>query len=136
MRVSANWIEGLQFEGHGEHNPIVPLNSKNSPENFSPMELLALGLAGCTGMDVISILQKKRQDVRGLEVVVTGTRAREYPKIFSHFDIEYVVTGKGISQIAVDRAVTLSAETYCPAAAMLGKSATMKHITKIIEVDA
>jgi putative redox protein len=86
-----------------------------------PMELIAMGLAGCTAMDVISILQKKRQAVTAFEVRVEAQRAQEHPKVFTEAVIRYIVTGKDIDEAAVTRAIELSATKYCPAQAMLEK---------------
>jgi len=86
-----------------------------------PMELLLHGLAGCTGMDVISILEKKRQDVRSLEIFVRGDqRLDEYPKIYTEISLEYVVGGYGVKPEAVQRAIELSEEKYCTVKGMLG----------------
>jgi putative redox protein len=86
------------------------------------MEFIALGLAGCTGMDVISILQKKKQPVIGFNVRVNAGRSPEYPKVFTDAVIEYVIIGKNVEEAAVLRAIELSAEKYCPAHAMLSKA--------------
>src|SRR5450759_3725005 len=94
---------------------------------FSPMEILLVGLAGCTGMDVISILRKKRQDVTGYEVRVQGIRAEEHPKVFVEISVEHLVTGHNIQPAAVERAIELSETRYCGAQAMLGKVARTQH---------
>lgn len=90
-------------------------------DGFRPMELIALGLAGCTAMDVISILSKKRQQVAGFEVKVHADRAEDHPKVFTRAVIEYHVSGHQVDEAAVRRAIELSATRYCPAQAMLGK---------------
>ncbi len=88
---------------------------------FKPMQLIAIGLAGCTAMDVISILRKKRQDVTEFEVRVHAEQASDHPHVFTHLRLEYVVTGHNISADAVQRAIELSETKYCPAQAMLNK---------------
>jgi putative redox protein len=93
------------------------------------MELLLVGLAGCTGMDVISILRKKRQHVTGYQVRVRGVRAVEHPMVFVEITVEHVVTGHSIQP----EAVALSEERYCGAGAMLGKVAHLTHTFRIIE---
>ncbi|MCA9952655.1 MAG: OsmC family protein [Anaerolineales bacterium] len=98
-----------------------------------PMELLLLGLCGCTAMDVISILRKKRQQVSGLEVKAHAKNAETYPKVFTNIALEYIVTGKEVDPQAVERAIQLSAERYCPAQAMLGQVAGMDLTFTIIE---
>ena len=85
------------------------------------MELIALGLAGCTAMDVISILQKKRQNVTGFDVQVDASRAEEHPKVFTSAVITYIVTGVGVEESALLRAIELSATRYCPAQSMLSQ---------------
>lgn len=90
-------------------------------DGVRPMEMLAIGLAGCTAMDVISILTKKRQDVTQFEVQVHAERAAEHPKVFIGAVIEYFVVGRGVEEEAVVRAIELSAVRYCPAQAMFSK---------------
>lgn len=98
-----------------------------------PMELLLVGLCGCTAMDVISILRKKRQQVSDLEVKAHAKNAETYPKVFTNIALEYIVTGKDVDPSAVERAIQLSAERYCPAQAMLGQVAGMEFTFTIVE---
>ena len=98
---------------------------------FRPMELLLIGLAGCTAMDVISILKKKRQDVTGFEVHVRAERADTHPRIYTDIHVEYIVRGREIKPEAVARAIELSETKYCSAQAMLGKSAHITHSYRI-----
>ena len=98
-----------------------------------PMELLLAGLGGCTGMDVISMLRKMRQDVTGYEVHLRGERASDHPKIFTSITVEHVVRGRGLNPESVRRAVELSATRYCSAAAMLGKVAHIEESYRIID---
>ena len=98
-----------------------------------PMELIALGLAGCTAMDVISILQKKRQEVTSFEVKMDAARAKEHPKVFTSAVILYIVTGKQIDEAALMRAIELSAVKYCPAQAMLANAFPMELRYEIYE---
>ncbi|MBV9894843.1 MAG: OsmC family protein [Chloroflexi bacterium] len=102
----------------------------------TPMELLMASLGGCTGMDVISVLRKMRQDVTGYEVRVSGDRAPEHPKIFTSIQVEHVVRGRKLSEQMVKRAVELSATRYCPAAAMLGRAARIEDLYRIIDEDS
>ncbi|HMN60415.1 MAG TPA: OsmC family protein, partial [Anaerolinea sp.] len=109
MEARVNWKEGLAFDGLGGSSGLtMPLDtsveSGGSNSGFRPMELLLVGLAGCTGMDVISILQKKKQDVTDFEVRVHGDRAEDHPKIFTHILIDFIVTGHNVDRAAVDRA--------------------------------
>jgi putative redox protein len=100
-----------------------------------PMELVLAGAGGCTAFDVVLILQRGRQDVRGCEVSLTAERAEADPKVFTRIAFRYIVKGKGLKPEAVERAVHLSAEKYCSASIMLGKTAEMSHEWEIIEVD-
>lgn len=125
MEAKATWKGKLSFTGTGDSGHEVLLGASSSiggdDDGLRPMELFALGLAGCTGMDVISILQKKRQEVGAFEVEVHMKRADEHPKVFTQAEIEYFVTGKSVQEKALVRAIELSAARYCPAQAMLGK---------------
>ena len=98
-----------------------------------PMEMLLVGLGGCTGMDVISILRKMRQDVIGYEVRLRGERAADHPRLFTTIFVEHIVRGRGVSAESVRRAVELSATRYCSAAAMLGKTARIEESYRIID---
>ncbi len=124
MQVALNWKNGLTFKGDapekGYSLDIVGYEEVGGGHlGFTPMELMGLGLAGCTGMDVISILEKKRQQVTAFQVKVTTQRAEQHPKVWTHALIEYIVTGKNIDPAAVERAIQLSSEKYCPAQNML-----------------
>lgn len=98
-----------------------------------PMELLMSGLGGCTGMDVISILRKMRQQVSSYEVRVSGQQATEHPRVFTRMQVEHVVRGRGLSVDSVKRAVELSATRYCPAAAMLGRAAEIEYSYRVVD---
>ena len=92
------------------------------PCGGGPMELLLAGVAGCTAMDVVNILQKMRQPMTGLEVAVSGTRADESPMVYTDFNVTYIVRGDGVDPEAVERAIALSHETYCSASIMVERS--------------
>jgi putative redox protein len=127
MDAKVIWKNRMSFEGTSDSGFIVPLGTVpevgGDDDGFRPLELLAIGLAGCTAMDVISILTKKRQEVNSFEVKVHVDRQDEHPKVFTHIMIEYILNGNNISREAVERAVQLSAEKYCPAQAMFNKIA-------------
>ena len=139
MVVKVTWNNKLSFSGVGESDFTLPLDAEASVggENtgFRPMELIAIGLAGCTGMDTISILKKKRQDVTSFEVRVKAERADEFPKIFTHIILEYIVAGHNIDPAAVERSIELSATKYCPAQAMLSKACKIEHKYTIKDVN-
>ncbi len=97
-----------------------------------PLRLVLLGMAGCTAMDVISILRKKRQQVSGLEVEVRGSRVNEHPKVYDAIEVVYRVRGKGVDPNAIERAIELSETRYCPAIAMIGEVA---EVTSRYEIE-
>ena len=121
------WKENMSFEGTADSGFKVPLGTVaelgGADDGFRPLELLIIGLAGCTAMDVISILKKKKQDMQNFEVLVHADRAEEHPKVFTHLVIEYVVSGNNLDRAAVERAVELSETKYCSAQAMFKKVA-------------
>jgi len=125
MNAKVIWKKRMSFESRAQSGFTLPLGTEPSVggdnDGFRPLELFAIGLAGCTAMDVISILQKKKQHVDTFEVNVHADRASEHPKVFTHIAIEYLLTGKKIDRKAVERAVELSETKYCPAQAMIGK---------------
>jgi putative redox protein len=118
----------MTFTGTADSGFTLPLGASpgvgGDNDGFQPMELIAIGLAGCAAMDVISILTKKRQDVTGFEVKVHAERASEHPKVFTHAVVEYLVSGHNLDEAAVVRSIELSAIRYCPAQAMLEKAMT------------
>jgi len=99
------------------------------------MEMLLVGMAGCTAVDVTRILKRMRQPVTGVQVNVKGARAENPPRVYTDIEVEYVVTGRGLSGEKVSRAVDLSVTTYCSASIMLGKTATITHIIRILDAD-
>lgn len=98
-----------------------------------PLELLLAGVGGCTSFDVVSILQKGRQDIVDCAVKLTAERADEDPKVFTEINLNFIVKGRGLKPEAVERAIKLSAEKYCSASIMLGKTARMSHTWEIVE---
>ncbi len=140
MEAKVTWHGDMSFTGTAESGFSLPLGTTpevgGKNDGFRPMEMFLIGLAGCTAMDVISILKKKRQDVTRFEVNVEAERADEHPKVFTKILIHFHITGKQVDPTAVDRAIELSATRYCPAQAMLGKIVPI-HIEKtILEADA
>ncbi len=131
MEAKVIWKNKLNFTAQGEKNLSIPLYSEADAEGdvkaFEPMELVAIGLAGCTAMDVISIMQKKRQDVTAFEVQVHAERAPEFPKVFTNIVIEYIVEGHHVEAAALERSIELSATKYCPVQAMLKHVCHIEH---------
>ena len=140
MNASVLWHQGLTFTGTADTGFTVPLGADpevgGADDGLRPMELMAMSLAGCTAMDVISILQKKRQDLTAFEVKVHAERADEHPRVFTSAVIEYEVTGHGIQESAVRRAIELSAARYCPAQGMLAKLMPIRLDYTIYEGDS
>lgn len=138
MECTVRWHEGMSFIAQTGSGHLVPMDG--APEagghNWAarPMELLLAGAGGCTSFDVISILKKSRQDVSGCEVRLTAERADTDPKVFTQLHLHFVVKGSGLKAETVERAVKLSAEKYCSATIMLGKTAVTTHSWEIIEV--
>jgi len=125
MDASVTWNGGMSFSGTADSGFSVKLGSDASAggndDGFRPMELLAIGLVGCTAMDVISIMRKKRQDVTGFEVKTHLERAGGHPKVFTKAVIEYIFHGRNLDPAAAERAIELSETRYCPAQAMLSQ---------------
>ena len=140
MDAKVLWHEGLTFTGTADTGFTVALGADpevgGANDGFRPMELMAVSLAGCTAMDVISILRKKRQEVTEFEVRVKAQRADEHPKVFTSAVIEYEVTGHGVQESALRRSIDLSAQQYCPAQGMLAKVVPMKLGYLIYEGDS
>jgi len=130
MDAKVIWKERMSFDGSSDSGFTVPLGTSpavgGNDDGFRPLELIAIGLGGCTAMDVASILKKKRQEIESFEVRVHADQSEEHPKVFTRIVIEYVISGKDISEEAVKRAVQLSEERYCPAQAMFKEVAPME----------
>ena len=135
MKARAKWVEGMAFMGEAGSGHAVVMDG--APEyggrniGIRPMEMLLIGLAGCTGFDVVQILKKGRENVTGCEVEVEAQRAAEDPKVFTRINMHFIVTGVNLTETAVQRAVQMSHEKYCSASIMIGKTA---EITTSFEV--
>ena len=125
MKATVNWQQNMTFIGTADSGFPLKMDSDESVggnnDGARPMEMLVLGLAGCTAMDVISILRKKRQDVTQFEVKLDAPRSKEHPKVFTRALITYIVTGTGVSEEAVLRSIELTATKYCPAQFMFSQ---------------
>ncbi len=139
MTAKARLMEGMRFMAESGSGHIVTMDAglEHGGEDlgFRPMELLLVGLAGCTAMDVISILRKKRQEVRGYTVAVSGVRAETNPMVVTEITFEHRVFGHEIDPEVVLCAIGLSESRYCGAGAMLGKTARLTHTFRILEND-
>ncbi len=139
MKATVHWQNGMKFVGTGPSGFPIQMDAESAlggnDSGVRPMELMALGLIGCQAMDVISILQKKRQQITKFEVRFDGPRSPEYPKVFTGAVITFVVTGIQVSEDAVLRSIELAATKYCPASAMLEQAFPMDLHYEIYEED-
>ena len=128
MDIKLDWKQGMSFSGSSENGSgfTVPLGTSaefgGNEDGFRPMELMLIGMAGCTAMDVISILAKKRQVVDSFQVKVHADRSSEHPKVFTDIVVEYIFSGADLEEAAAQRAVELSETKYCSGIAMLRKN--------------
>jgi putative redox protein len=137
MKSTIKLIDNMQFVATADSGHAVvmdaPPNVGGNNTGTKPSELLLMGFGGCSGMDVISILRKKKQDVTNFEMNVTGETSERHPKSFTDIHIEYVVTGRNVSEDAVKRAIDLSLEKYCVVGTTIGKSAKITHSYKVVQ---
>lgn len=138
MKARVKWVEDVQFVGESgtKHSLIIdgPENLGGHGTGMRPMELLLLGLGGCTSFDVVEMLKKSRQNIVDCVVEIDGQRSESVPKIFTDIHIHYIITGSNIKEAQVKRAIELSSEKYCSASLMLGKSANITHDYEIINL--
>lgn len=137
MKAIIKQINGCQFIGKSDSNHWVPIDNKKehlgSEAATRPMELILLALGSCTGCDVVSILQKKKVSLKGLEIYIDAERAETYPKIFTKIHVEFVFIGTDLNTTHLQRAIELSYEKYCPVSAMLKASVPITTSFRIIE---
>jgi putative redox protein len=139
MQVRIKWIEDVAFMGESETGHAVVMDG--APENggrnigMRPMEMLLIGMGGCTSFDVVTILKKSRQAVTDCVAEITAERAADVPKVFTKIHVHFVVTGRDLNDKQVQRAVSLSAEKYCSASIMLSKSVVITHDYEIKAVE-
>lgn len=139
MKSRVKWVEEASFLGISEsgHSVLMDGPPDHGGRNIGPrpMELLLMGTAGCTTFDVVHILKKSRQQVLGCEVAVDAERADTEPKVFTRIHFHFIVSGKDLKPEVVERAVNLSAEKYCSASIMLGKTAVITHDFEIRDAE-
>jgi putative redox protein len=132
MDAKVTWKNGMSFTGVADSGFEIPIGTSvdhgGAGDGTLPMEMLLVALGGCTGMDVVSILEKKRQSVTNFEILIHGDRAEEHPKVYTSITVEYVVTGHAVDPEAVRRAIELSETKYCSVMATLRNTA--KVVTK------
>jgi putative redox protein len=131
MKAKVTWLDGRAFVGESASGHAVVMDG--APEaggrniGVRPMEMMLLGLGGCTAFDVVHILEKSREKVTGCEVKLEAERAGEDPKVFTAVKLVYRLKGRGLKPAAVERAIKLSAEKYCSASKMFEKTAALSH---------
>jgi putative redox protein len=131
MKAKITWLNGRTFVGESGSGHAIVMDG--APESggrnlgVRPMEMMLLGLGGCTAFDVVMILEKSREKVTGCEVLLESTRADEDPKVFTHVKMIYKLKGENLKPTAVERAIKLSADKYCSTSKMCEKTATIEH---------
>ena len=139
MKCRIKWLDHMSFVGESGSGHSVVMDG--APEaggrdlGIRPMEMLLLGLGGCTAFDVVSILHKSRQQISDCEVEIEAERATEIPKIFTQIHLHFIVSGREIDKTKVSKAVSLSADKYCSASRMLEKTATITHDFEIVNLN-
>lgn len=134
--VTAKWLEEYTFVGKTEGHKSVVIDAATAADSDviapTPMDMVLLGLTGCAGIDVKLILGKSKKNVSKLEVIATAERRDEFPRIFTDIHLQFIVSGEGIDDKSMARAVKLSAEKYCSVSAMLNKTVNITHDFKIL----
>lgn len=134
--VHAEWKEGLSFLGTNLSGGQVQMGMLDGKPGISPMELILIGLGGCTGMDVASILQKMKQDFHDMRITVRGKRAKDHPKVYTEIDVLFEFWGNQLSPRAVESAIELSEAKYCSVSAMLRNEAKISTRYQIYSIQA
>ena len=137
MKARVKWVENTLMVGQSESGHAVAMDGPPDAggENLGlrPMEMILLGMGGCTQFDVVHILRKSRKEVTLCEVEMEAERAESEPKVFTRIHVHFRVAGPDLTEKAVERAVNLSAEKYCSASIMLGKSVEITHSFELVE---
>jgi putative redox protein len=138
MQVSLDWKQGMTFDAVADSTHKLVVSADNDEAGaalgFRPMELMALSVGACTAIDVMSILNKKRQDVTDLQVRVNTEKQEAHPQVWTRVMVEYIVTGRNVDPVAVARAIELSHDKYCPAQNMIEKAVHIESRYEIHEV--
>jgi putative redox protein len=140
MKARIKWVEDRTFVGESGTGHSIVLGTSHGDSERTPgpsaMELVLIGLGGCTAYDVVSILEKGREAVEDVTVELDADRAEEPPKVFTRIHMHFVVKGRGLARAKVERAIQLSAEKYCSASAMLAKTAAITHDFEVVDTAA
>ena len=137
MVITSQWVDGNCFVASNATGHSVVMDGSatvGEKRGASPMELLLMGMAGCSSIDVVSIAQKQRQEVIDCKAKVEAVRAQTVPKVFTEIHIHFTVIGKNLNEEAIAKAVSLSADKYCSASIMLGKAAVVTHSFEVVNV--
>ncbi len=136
MKANITWQEGVSFLGQAGsgHSVLMDGAPEAGGKNLGPrpMEMILMGLGGCTAFDVVHILRKGRQVITGCQVEMDAQRATEDPKVFTHIHLHFIITGKNLNPRHIERAISLSAEKYCSASMMLKATVDITHDYEII----
>jgi putative redox protein len=131
MKARIKWVEDRTFIGESGSGHKIVLGTAFGPEGRSPgpsaMELVLIGMGGCSGYDVVHILEKGREPIEDVTVELEAERAQQEPKVFTRIHMHFVVKGRGLAPEKIERAIALSVEKYCSASAMIAKTATITH---------
>lgn len=137
MKAVVKWLDNMSFVGESEsgHSVVMDGPPESGGRNLGvrPMEMVLLGMGGCTAFDVVLILQRQRQSITDCHVELSAERATEVPKVFTKIHVHYVVTGKDLDEKKVARAVNMTAEKYCSVSIMLAATVDVSHDFEIIE---
>lgn len=138
MKISSQWVDGRCFVATNETGQSVVMDGMPAIEGIkrgaSPMELLLMGMAGCSSIDVVDIAKKQRQDIVDCLATVQAKRAESTPRVFTEIHIHFKVLGRNLNTDAINKAVQLSADKYCSVSIMLSKAATITHTFEIVEL--
>ncbi|WKE65234.1 OsmC family protein [Gallaecimonas kandeliae] len=134
MIATVKWLDGMRFVGTSESGHAMVMDGDNPGTGPSPMEMILMAVGGCSSVDVVSILQKARQDVQSCEVEIKGTRADDIPRVFTEIELVFVITGREVQAKHVERAVNLSMEKYCSVSKMLEKATPVRHSFRIVDL--
>ncbi|MEO0079641.1 MAG: OsmC family protein [candidate division WOR-3 bacterium] len=137
LEANVRWVQKLQFvatagSGHGLVLDTTP-DHGGTDTGTTPMELVLVALAGCTGMDVVALLRKMRVNFTGLELNIRAERAAEHPMVYTKIDLEYLVAGPNLDEEKIRRAIELSQEKYCSVSAMLRKACPVNYTWRVVE---
>ncbi len=137
QNADVRWAGRMTFIGKAGTNHLVPMDTvpefDGDNSATKPLELLLVALGGCTGMDIVPLFRKMRQDVTAVELNITADRSEEHPKVYTKIDIEYVVTGRNLDEQKVRHAVDLSQEKYCSVSAMLKKACPVNYTVRLVQ---